>query len=51
MGLFGGYAERDDAETRATLLAAIDGGMKHLDGPIEESVGAIKERIGEGKLP
>jgi aryl-alcohol dehydrogenase-like predicted oxidoreductase len=31
MGLVGWYGKRDDAEARATLLAAIDRGVTHLD--------------------
>jgi aryl-alcohol dehydrogenase-like predicted oxidoreductase len=47
MGLVGWYGSRNDAEARATLLEAIDGGMSHLDtassyqnGESERFVGA-----------
>jgi len=52
MGLVGWYGTRDDAEARATLLAAIDSGITHLDtaasyqqGENERFVGAsVRER-------
>jgi aryl-alcohol dehydrogenase-like predicted oxidoreductase len=52
MGLVGWYGARNDAESRATLLEAIDGGMNHLDtaasyqqGENERFVGSvIRER-------
>lgn len=55
MGLVGWYGTRDDAESRATLLEALDQGVNHLDtaasyqlGENERFVGAvIRERRAE----
>jgi aryl-alcohol dehydrogenase-like predicted oxidoreductase len=48
MGLVGWYGTRDDAESRATLLGAVDRGVNHLDtaasyqkGENEKFVGAL----------
>jgi aryl-alcohol dehydrogenase-like predicted oxidoreductase len=54
MGLVGWYGTRNDAESKATLLAAIDAGINHLDtaaayqnGDNERFVGSvIRERRG-----
>jgi aryl-alcohol dehydrogenase-like predicted oxidoreductase len=52
MGLIGWYGERDDAEARSTLLAAIEAGITHLDtassyqqGENERFVGATLKSI------
>jgi aryl-alcohol dehydrogenase-like predicted oxidoreductase len=46
MGLVGWYGERDDAEARATLLAAIDGGVTHLDTAASYQVGENEKFVG-----
>jgi aryl-alcohol dehydrogenase-like predicted oxidoreductase len=46
MGLIGWYGERDDAEARATLLAAIDGGMNHLDTAASYQLGENERFVG-----
>jgi aryl-alcohol dehydrogenase-like predicted oxidoreductase len=47
MGLVGWYGERNDAEARATLLAAIDGGMNHLDTAASYQAGENERFVGE----
>lgn len=46
MGLVGWYGERDDDEARATLLAAIDGGINHLDTAASYQVGENEKFVG-----
>jgi aryl-alcohol dehydrogenase-like predicted oxidoreductase len=46
MGLVGWYGERNDAEARATLLAAIDGGVAHLDTAASYQVGENEKFVG-----
>jgi aryl-alcohol dehydrogenase-like predicted oxidoreductase len=46
MGLIGWYGERDDAEARATLLAALDGGMNHLDTAASYQLGENERFLG-----
>jgi len=46
MGLVGWYGERDDAEAKATLLAAIDGGVTHLDTAASYQVGENERFVG-----
>lgn len=47
MGLIGWYGERDDAEARATLLAAIDSGMNHLDTAASYQQGENERFVGQ----
>jgi aryl-alcohol dehydrogenase-like predicted oxidoreductase len=47
MGLVGWYGERNDAEARATLQAAIDGGMNHLDTAASYQAGENERFVGE----
>jgi aryl-alcohol dehydrogenase-like predicted oxidoreductase len=47
MGLVGWYGERNDAESSATLLAAIDGGMNHLDTAASYQAGENERFVGE----
>lgn len=47
MGLVGWYGERNDAEARATLLAAIDAGMNHLDTAASYQAGENERFVGE----
>jgi aryl-alcohol dehydrogenase-like predicted oxidoreductase len=46
MGLVGWYGTRDDAEAEATLLAAIDRGMTHLDTAASYQVGENERFVG-----
>ncbi len=46
MGLVGWYGTRDDAESRATLLEAIDRGMNHLDTAASYQNGANEKFVG-----
>jgi aryl-alcohol dehydrogenase-like predicted oxidoreductase len=46
MGLVGWYGTRDDAEAKATLLAAIDRGMTHLDTAASYQVGENERFVG-----
>jgi aryl-alcohol dehydrogenase-like predicted oxidoreductase len=46
MGLVGWYGERNDAEAAATLLAAIDGGVTHLDTAGSYQVGENERFVG-----
>jgi aryl-alcohol dehydrogenase-like predicted oxidoreductase len=47
MGLVGWYGERNDAEARATVLAALDGGMNHLDTAASYQGGDNERFVGE----
>jgi aryl-alcohol dehydrogenase-like predicted oxidoreductase len=47
MGLVGWYGERNDGEARATLLAALDGGMNHLDTAASYQGGDNERFVGE----
>jgi len=47
MGLVGWYGERDDAEARATLLAALDLGVNHLDTAASYQAGENERFVGE----
>jgi aryl-alcohol dehydrogenase-like predicted oxidoreductase len=46
MGLVGWYGERDDDEARATLLAALDGGVTHFDTAASYQVGENEKFVG-----
>lgn len=46
MGLVGWYGERNDEEARATLLAAIDSGINHLDTAASYQVGENEKFVG-----
>jgi aryl-alcohol dehydrogenase-like predicted oxidoreductase len=46
MGLVGWYGERNDAEARATLLAALDSGVRHLDTAASYQVGENEKFVG-----
>ena len=46
MGLVGWYGERNDAEAAATLLAAIDGGVTHLDTAASYQLGENEKFVG-----
>jgi aryl-alcohol dehydrogenase-like predicted oxidoreductase len=46
MGLVGWYGERNDAEARATLLAAVDGGVTHLDTAASYQIGENEKFVG-----
>jgi aryl-alcohol dehydrogenase-like predicted oxidoreductase len=46
MGLVGWYGKRDDAEARATLLAAIDAGVTHFDTAAAYQVGDNERFVG-----
>jgi aryl-alcohol dehydrogenase-like predicted oxidoreductase len=46
MGLVGWYGERDDAEAQATLLAALDSGVTHLDTAASYQVGENEKFVG-----
>ncbi|HEU4626346.1 MAG TPA: aldo/keto reductase [Steroidobacteraceae bacterium] len=46
MGLVGWYGERNDAEARATLLAALDSGINHLDTAASYQVGENEKFVG-----
>jgi aryl-alcohol dehydrogenase-like predicted oxidoreductase len=47
MGLVGWYGERNDAEARATLLAALDAGRTHLDTAASYQGGENERFVGE----
>src|SRR5262249_8396104 len=46
MGLVGWYGERNYAEAQATLLAAIDSGITHLDTAASYQVGENEKFVG-----
>lgn len=46
MGLVGWYGTRDDAEARATLLAAVDAGIDHFDTAASYQVGENEKFVG-----
>lgn len=46
MGLVGWYGERNDAEAQATLLAALDAGINHLDTAASYQVGENEKFVG-----
>ena len=46
MGLVGWYGERNDAEAQATLLAALDAGITHLDTAASYQVGENEKFVG-----
>lgn len=46
MGLVGWYGERNDAEARATLLAAVDSGITHFDTAASYQVGENEKFVG-----
>jgi aryl-alcohol dehydrogenase-like predicted oxidoreductase len=46
MGLVGWYGERNDEEAAATLLAAVDGGVTHLDTAASYQVGENEKFVG-----
>jgi aryl-alcohol dehydrogenase-like predicted oxidoreductase len=46
MGLVGWYGVRDDAEARATLLAAVDRGVTHLDTASSYQLGENERFVG-----
>jgi aryl-alcohol dehydrogenase-like predicted oxidoreductase len=46
MGLVGWYGERNDAEAQATLLAALDSGITHLDTAASYQVGENEKFVG-----
>jgi aryl-alcohol dehydrogenase-like predicted oxidoreductase len=46
MGLVGWYGERNDAEAQATVLAAIDSGINHLDTAASYQVGENEKFVG-----
>jgi aryl-alcohol dehydrogenase-like predicted oxidoreductase len=46
MGLVGWYGARNDAESRATLLEAIEGGMNHLDTAASYQAGENERFVG-----
>jgi aryl-alcohol dehydrogenase-like predicted oxidoreductase len=46
MGLVGWYGSRDDAESRATLLAALDAGVTHFDTAAAYQVGENERFVG-----
>jgi aryl-alcohol dehydrogenase-like predicted oxidoreductase len=46
MGLVGWYGERNDAEAQATLLAALDNGINHLDTAASYQVGENEKFVG-----
>ena len=46
MGLVGWYGERDDEEAKATLLAALDSGVTHLDTAASYQVGENEKFVG-----
>jgi aryl-alcohol dehydrogenase-like predicted oxidoreductase len=51
MGLVGWYGRRDDAEARATLLAAVDGGVDHYDTAASYQVGENEKFVGSVLAP
>jgi aryl-alcohol dehydrogenase-like predicted oxidoreductase len=46
MGLVGWYGERNDAEAQATILAALDAGVTHLDTAASYQVGENEKFVG-----
>lgn len=46
MGLVGWYGERNDEEARATVLAALDAGINHLDTAASYQVGENEKFVG-----
>jgi len=46
MGLVGWYGTRDDGESRATLLEAVDRGMNHLDTAASYQAGENEKFVG-----
>ena len=46
MGLVGWYGTRDDAQARATLLAALDSGLTHLDTASSYQLGENERFVG-----
>jgi len=46
MGLVGWYGERNDAEAKATVLAALDSGITHLDTAASYQVGENEKFVG-----
>jgi aryl-alcohol dehydrogenase-like predicted oxidoreductase len=51
MGLVGWYGTRDDAEARATLLAAVDAGIDHFDTAASYQVGENEKFVGSVLAP
>ena len=51
MGLVGWYGTRDDAESTATLLEALDAGMNHFDTAASYQVGENEKFVGQVLRP
>jgi aryl-alcohol dehydrogenase-like predicted oxidoreductase len=51
MGLVGWYGTRDDAEARATLLAAVEAGIDHYDTAASYQVGENEKFVGATLAP
>jgi aryl-alcohol dehydrogenase-like predicted oxidoreductase len=51
MGLVGWYGTRDDAEARATLLAAVEAGITHYDTAASYQVGENEKFVGATLAP
>lgn len=51
MGLVGWYGTRNDAEARATLLAAVDAGITHYDTAASYQVGENEKFVGSVLAP
>jgi aryl-alcohol dehydrogenase-like predicted oxidoreductase len=51
MGLVGWYGTRDDAEARATLLAAVEAGVDHFDTAASYQVGENEKFVGATLAP
>jgi aryl-alcohol dehydrogenase-like predicted oxidoreductase len=51
MGLVGWYGRRDDAEARATLLAAVESGVDHFDTAASYQVGENEKFVGAVLAP
>jgi aryl-alcohol dehydrogenase-like predicted oxidoreductase len=51
MGLVGWYGTRDDAEARATLLAAVEAGIDHYDTAASYQVGENEKFVGQVLRP
>ncbi|MET0282290.1 MAG: aldo/keto reductase [Steroidobacteraceae bacterium] len=51
MGLVGWYGSRDDAEARATLLAAVQAGVNHYDTAASYQVGENERFLGQVLAP
>jgi aryl-alcohol dehydrogenase-like predicted oxidoreductase len=51
MGLVGWYGTRDDAEARATLLAAVEAGVDHFDTAASYQVGENESFVGRVLAP